>query len=38
MADLALVFGWAPAAMDPMSIAELMAWRTRAAKRHNPDE
>lgn len=37
MADLALVFGWAPAVMDPMPIAELMEWRARAAARHNPE-
>jgi hypothetical protein len=37
MADLALVFGWAPAIMDVMTPAELMAWRTKAAKRHNPE-
>lgn len=37
MADLALVFGWTPAAMDPMMLAELMGWRRKAAKRHNPE-
>lgn len=33
MADLAIVFHWPPAAMDHMSIAELMGWRERAAQR-----
>lgn len=37
MADLAVVFHWAPAAMDPMSLGELMTWRERAARRANPD-
>jgi len=37
MADLAIVFHWSPAVMDPMSIAELMSWRERAAARHNPE-
>lgn len=37
MADLALVFGWTPTAMDPMTPAELMGWRRKAAKRHNPE-
>lgn len=38
MADLALVFGWVPADMDPMPLTELMEWRERAAKRHNAKE
>lgn len=38
MADLATVFHWSPAVMDPMPIAELMAWRARAAKRAAPDK
>lgn len=37
MADLAIVFGWAPSTMDPMPLSELMAWRARAARRHNPE-
>jgi len=37
MADIALVFGWTPADMDSMPLGELMAWRARAAKRHNPE-
>lgn len=36
MADLAVVFGWTPAAMDGMTISELMDWREHAAKRSNP--
>ena len=38
MADLALVFHWAPSAMDPMPLAELMGWHARALKRHNPED
>lgn len=37
MADLATVFHWSPAVMDSFTIAELMAWRERAAARNNPD-
>ena len=37
MADLAIVFHWSPAAMDPMSLPELMNWRAEAIKRHNPE-
>lgn len=38
MADIAFVFHWPPSAMDSLSVAELMQWRTRAAQRHNPEE
>jgi hypothetical protein len=38
MADIATVFHWSPAVMDSMSIAELMGWRERAARRHNPEK
>ena len=34
MADLAIVFHWAPQHMDPMSLAELMQWREKARVRH----
>ena len=37
MADIALVFHWSPDVMDPMPINVLMGWRTKAAKRHNPE-
>ncbi|WP_375292453.1 GpE family phage tail protein [Sphingomonas melonis] len=37
MADVATVFGWTPAAMDPMFAPELMRWRAKAIKRHNPE-
>ncbi|WCM29205.1 GpE family phage tail protein [Sphingomonas sp. QA11] len=37
MADLATVFHWSPTVMDPMSVADLMDWRARAAARHNPE-
>ncbi|MBV8635661.1 MAG: GpE family phage tail protein [Burkholderiaceae bacterium] len=30
MADIAVVFHWAPAAMDGFSLMELMDWRERA--------
>ncbi|MBB3346026.1 GpE family phage tail protein [Sphingomonas sp. BK069] len=33
MADLAAVFGWSPAMMDPMPPAELMRWHARAVAR-----
>lgn len=38
MADIAVVFHWPPAAMDAMSVAELMEWRERARLRHNPED
>lgn len=38
MADLALVFHWSPDVMDVMPLGELMSWRTKAAKRHNPEK
>lgn len=37
MADIAIVFGWTPSAMDHMHLNELMEWRERARKRNNPD-
>jgi len=33
MADLALVFHWAPADMDLLSLNDLMDWRERARVR-----
>ncbi|MFK3888499.1 GpE family phage tail protein [Sphingomonas sp. NPDC079357] len=33
MADVATVFHWPPAAMDPMPLAELMRWHARALAR-----
>lgn len=33
MADLATIFHWRPADMDPMSLADLMDWRERARVR-----
>ena len=33
MADIAMVFHWAPADLDPLGLAELMDWRERARKR-----
>jgi hypothetical protein len=37
MADVAVIFHWPPAAMNDMGLSELMGWRTRAAKRANPE-
>ncbi|MBZ5876002.1 GpE family phage tail protein [Chromohalobacter israelensis] len=36
MADLAMVFHWAPVDMNDMSLAELMEWRERARRRAEP--
>lgn len=33
MADIATVFHWPPAAMDDMTLGELMDWRERARER-----
>lgn len=33
MADIATVFHWQPAAMDEMTVEELMEWRERARVR-----
>ncbi|WP_159977801.1 MULTISPECIES: GpE family phage tail protein [unclassified Novosphingobium] len=38
MADVAAVFHWPPAAMDPMPVSELMGWRERARKRSQSPE
>ncbi|MDY1008769.1 GpE family phage tail protein [Sphingomonas sp. CFBP9019] len=37
MADIAFVFHWSPDALDALSIHDLMQWRGRAARRHNPE-
>ncbi|WP_460115383.1 GpE family phage tail protein [Pseudomonas sp. H2_D02] len=37
MADLAVVFHWAPADMDTLDLQELMEWRERARVRSNTD-
>ncbi|ROT46087.1 GpE family phage tail protein [Pusillimonas sp. NJUB218] len=37
MADLAMVFHWAPDVMCGMSVPELMEWRERARKRSQPE-
>lgn len=37
MADIAVVFHWPPAAMDAMTLPDLMDWRERARVRHSPD-
>lgn len=33
MTDLAMIFHWPPAAMDPMGLGELTEWRERARQR-----
>lgn len=38
MADIAVIFGWTPEAMYPMTISELMGWREQARKRSGADE
>jgi len=38
MADVAVIFHWPPAAMDDMTVSELMSWRERAAKRSQSSE
>lgn len=38
MADLAVIFHWPPNSMADMSLAELMKWRGKAVKRHNPEK
>lgn len=35
MADVAIIFHWPPAVMEPMYIGELMHWRQLAVERHN---
>ncbi|WP_346833836.1 GpE family phage tail protein [Pseudomonas koreensis] len=37
MADLAVVFHWAPAYMDQLGLQELMDWRERARVRSSTD-
>lgn len=33
MADIAMVFHWGPAEMEPLSLSELIDWRERARQR-----
>ncbi|KAF0676728.1 putative phage protein [Profundibacterium mesophilum KAUST100406-0324] len=33
MADIAVIFGWRLADMDPMSVPELMRWHAHALRR-----
>ncbi|MBO2927248.1 GpE protein [Pseudomonas sp. SLBN-26] len=37
MADIAVVFHWAPADMDGLTLTELTEWRERARLRSQPD-
>lgn len=38
MADIAVVFHWAPSEMHGMAITELMEWRERACERSESKE
>ncbi|WP_421865161.1 GpE family phage tail protein [Motiliproteus sp.] len=38
MADIAVVFHWRPADMDPMPLAELARWRDKARVRFGADD
>ncbi|PTE18061.1 GpE family phage tail protein [Cereibacter changlensis] len=38
MADIAIVFHWPPAAMDPMCLEELARWWAKARARAAPEE
>lgn len=38
MADIAVVFGWPPAAMNDFELSELMQWREQARLRSGSDE
>lgn len=38
MADIAVVFHWPPAAMDPLQVSELAEWRERARIRSGSEE
>jgi len=38
MADIAVIFHWGPADLDPLSLTELMEWRERARLRGCPKE
>ncbi|MGB1763790.1 GpE family phage tail protein [Alloalcanivorax xenomutans] len=38
MANLAVVFHWPPAAMDPMELEELLRWEKKARDRWTTDE
>jgi hypothetical protein len=38
MADLAVVFHWAPADMENFSLEELMQWRELARERTEPQD
>ena len=37
MADIAVIFHWAPADLDRLGLFELMEWRERARKRSGAD-
>jgi len=38
MADIAVVFHWPPAAMEPMDLGELCMWREQARRRTESKE
>jgi hypothetical protein len=38
MADIAVIFHWGPAELDPLGLADLMEWRERARERSGADQ
>ena len=38
MADIAVIFHWTPAIMDPMSLSELAVWREQARLRSGAED
>lgn len=37
MADLAEAWGWGPPIMEPMTLADLLGWRSQALERRRQD-
>ncbi|MFC0708841.1 GpE family phage tail protein [Azorhizophilus paspali] len=38
MADIAVIFHWGPADLEPLSLTDLMEWRERARQRSGEDK
>lgn len=38
MADIAVIFHWGPADMEPLSLTDLMEWRERARQRSETEK
>lgn len=38
MADIAVIFHWGPADLEPLSLTELMEWRERARQRSGAED